>query len=38
MDDKQLYAQILGLTAPWSVERVELELSGGEVHVHVTMP
>lgn len=26
MQDRQLYQQILGITAPWSVERVELKL------------
>lgn len=38
MDDKQLYAEILGLTDPWTVERVQLELSGGEVRVDVALP
>lgn len=35
MQDRQLYQQILGITAPWFVERVELELEEGEVHVHL---
>jgi hypothetical protein len=35
MQDRQLYEQILGIVAPWSVERVELNLAGGEVHVHL---
>lgn len=35
MHDRQLYEQILGIQAPWFVERVELELEYGRVHVHL---
>jgi transposase len=35
MQDRQLYAEILGIRAPWFVDRVELKLSDGEVHVHL---
>jgi len=35
MQDSQLYQQILGITAPWRVERVELRLEEGEVHVYL---
>ncbi|MGH7927052.1 MAG: ISL3 family transposase [Candidatus Binatia bacterium] len=35
MQDRQLYEQILGLPAPWFVERVELDLKEGVVNVHV---
>ena len=35
MRDKDLYAQILGIVAPWQVESVELPLESGEVHVHL---
>ncbi|MDX1983985.1 MAG: ISL3 family transposase [Bryobacteraceae bacterium] len=35
MQDRQLYAAILGIQSPWSVERVELQLEAGEVHVHL---
>lgn len=35
MQDHQLYQQILGLSAPWRVARVELNLKQGEVHVHL---
>jgi transposase len=35
MQDRQLYEQILGITAPWSVDRVELKLDDGEVHVYL---
>jgi transposase len=35
MQDRQLYAEILGIQAPWLVDRVELKLSDGEVHVHL---
>lgn len=36
MQDRQLYEQILGIVSPWVVERVELQLEEGEVHVHLT--
>jgi transposase len=35
MQDCELYQQILGISAPWQVDRVELKLDAGEVHVHV---
>ena len=35
MQDRELYAQILGVREPWRVERVELKLDGGEVHVRL---
>jgi transposase len=35
MQDRQLYAQILGIASPWFVERVELQLQEGEVHVYL---
>ena len=33
MRDHELYATILGLTGPWTVERVEVDVPGGAVHV-----
>lgn len=33
-----LYAAVLGLKAPWSIERVETDLEAGEVHVTVALP
>src|SRR6266404_383932 len=33
MRDRELYATILGVQAPWRVERVELDVAGGAVHV-----
>jgi transposase len=36
MQDRKLFEQILGITSPWSVDRVELKLEAGEVHVYVT--
>ncbi|MCC6764096.1 MAG: transposase family protein [Deltaproteobacteria bacterium] len=33
MRDHEFYARILGLTAPWSVERVELNVARDAVHV-----
>jgi transposase len=35
VQDRQLYQQILGIASPWFVERVELKLESGEVHVHL---
>jgi transposase len=35
MQDRELYRQILGIEAPWHVERVELKLAEGEVHVYL---
>ena len=36
MRDTDLYARILNLEAPWSVEDVDLDRSSGEVRVYVT--
>src|SRR5579863_4553179 len=35
MQDRELYRRILGIEAPWYVERVELKLAEGEVHVYL---
>ena len=35
MQDHELYRRILGIEAPWQVERVELKLQKGEVHVYL---
>ena len=35
MQDRELYRQILGIEAPWFVERVELKLGKEEVHVYL---
>ena len=35
MQDQELYRRILGIEAPWQVERVELKLEQGEVHVYL---
>lgn len=35
VQDRELYSQILGIRNPWRVERVELKLEEGEVHVHL---
>jgi transposase len=35
MNDRKLYEQILGITAPWHVEQVELKLEIGEVLIRV---
>jgi len=35
VQDRELYAQILGINEPWQVERVDLKLDEGEVHVHL---
>jgi transposase len=38
MQDVQLYEQILGLSKPWSVGNVELNLDEGRVNIHVAHP
>jgi hypothetical protein len=35
MQDRELYRQILGIETPWLVERVELKIGDGEVHVYL---
>lgn len=35
MQDHELYRRILGIEAPWYVERVELKQAEGEVHIHL---
>lgn len=35
MESVELYRQLLGLTAPWTVERVELDMAQQHVEVHV---
>jgi len=35
MQDRELYRQILGIESPWYVERVDLQLKQGEVHVYL---
>jgi hypothetical protein len=36
MESKELYRVLLGLSEPWTVERVELDMARQEVSVHVT--
>ncbi len=38
MRDTELYRQVLGLEAPWEVDRVELSTEGGRVDVWVNHP
>ena len=38
LNSKALYAAILGITQPWKVEKVDLQLQQGEVHVWVALP
>jgi transposase len=38
MDSVELYRQLLGLTTPWTVERVELDIAQQHVEVHVGHP
>ena len=38
MQDRQPYAEILGILAPWFMDRVELKLADGEVQVHYERP
>ena len=38
MESVELYRQLLGLTMPWTVERVELDMAKQHVEVHVGHP
>ncbi len=38
MRDKELYAKILGVRAPWQVEQVDLDEKGAEVRVLILIP
>ena len=38
MHSEELYLQVLGLTAPWDVERVNLNMTEQRVDVYVTHP
>lgn len=33
MQDRELYRRILGIESPWYVERADLKVTEGEVHV-----
>ena len=35
MESNELYRHLLGLSKPWTVERVELDMARGQVEVHV---
>ena len=35
MNDRKLYEQLLGISEPWHVERVDLRLDEGEVLIYV---
>ena len=35
MDRVELYRQLLGVTAPWSVQRVDMDVHGLRVDVHL---
>jgi transposase len=37
MHDTELYRKILGIEAPWEVDRVELDRTDGEVRVHLSL-
>ena len=38
MDDKELYRQILGVVAPWKIERIELEMDNDRVDIYLGWP
>jgi len=38
MDSRELYAVLLGLGQPWTVERVQMDVARQEVSVYVTHP
>ena len=35
MESTELYRQLLGLAAPWTIERIELDIARQHVEVHV---
>jgi transposase len=35
MHDRQVFSKLLGVVAPWEVEKVDLQLEAGEVHILV---
>ena len=35
MESKELYRHLLGINEPWTVERVELDMTRGQVDVYV---
>ena len=37
-DSRSLYAALLGLSGPWTIEDVEMKLESGEVHIRVALP
>ena len=38
MDSTELYRQLLGVTTPWTVERVEMSVPDVRVDVHLSHP
>lgn len=38
MDDKELYRQILGIVAPWTITGIKLEIENQEVHIYLEYP
>jgi hypothetical protein len=38
MQDKEAYQHILGLTSPWTVSEVKLDIPAKEIHVTVSTP
>ncbi len=35
VNDRELYARILGIEAPWKVQRVELAVERGQIHIYL---
>ena len=35
MESKELYRHLLGITEPWTVDRVDLDMTRGQVDVYV---
>ena len=38
MDDKELYRQILGVIAPWEIDRIDLNMDQDRVDIYVEWP
>ena len=38
MDDKELYKEILGIVAPWEIEKVVLDIDNDRVDIYLAWP
>ncbi|MEA3360990.1 MAG: hypothetical protein U9R17_16515 [Thermodesulfobacteriota bacterium] len=38
MDDKELYRQILGVVAPWKIEKIDLAMEQDRIDIYLEWP